>query len=267
MKIGILTFHRSINYGAYMQCLSLSHEIQRRFPECEDEVVDYNSVIMEDNYKVRPRFNRHALGHPLEFPQKIARKKAFRRALEYLPLSPEQIIDDGCGRVFDYSKKRYDVVITGSDAVWNWIKRGFPNPYLLGFDGGPRRMSCAASAFGMGPEYLTDERRKIFGEWLSGYDYIGVRDEYTADLVRSCAPDSVSHFNCDPTAFLDLDYVYSLLGHTVESFKKHIYKKCGFPEDKRLICIMGTDRSLVKKINEKYRATHRTVAVFSAAGA
>ena len=267
MKIGILTFHRSINYGAYTQCLALSHEIQRRLPDALVEVVDYNSEIMEKNYKVKLKLNRHTLGHPLEVPQKIARKKAFRRALKYLPLSPEQIIDDGCERVFEYIKSRYDLVVTGSDAVWNWIKRGFPNPYLLGFEDGPRRVSCAASAFGMGMKYLTDEKRAAFGKWLAGYEYIGVRDGYTANLVKECFPGAEVNFNCDPTAYLDLEYVYSLLGETKESFRRRIYKRCGIPEDKRLICVMGTDRALIKKIRQRYRATHRVIAVFSATGA
>ncbi len=267
MRIGILTFHRSINYGAFMQCLALSHEMQKRLPDDEVEVVDYNSVIMENNYKVRPRLNRHALGHPLEFGQKIKRKKAFRRALRFLPLSPEQIIDDGCDRVFDYIRGRYDLVVTGSDAVWNWIKRGFPNPYLLGFGDGPRRMSYGASAFGMGMKYLTDERKEKLSEWFSGYEYVGVRDEHTASLVRECSPEIKVEFNCDPTAFLDLDYVYSLLGETRETFRRRIYEKYHIPGDKRLICVMGTDRRLVRKIREKYRDTHRVIAVFSETGA
>ena len=267
MRIGILTFHRSINYGAFMQGLALSHELQRRFPEWEIEIIDYNSFIMEKNYKVRFKLNKHTLRHPMEYFQKKKRKQVFRESLKYLPLSPEQIIDDGCGRVFDYITSRYDAVVTGSDAVWNWIKRGFPNPYLLCMDKPIPRFSYAASAFGMGMEYVTEARRSIFGNALKDYFYIGVRDEYTASLVRYCAPDEAVFNNCDPTAFLDLAYVYKLLGETPEQFKERIYSKYRLPRDKRLICIMGTDRGLVRKLKEKYGKTHAIIAVFSATGA
>ena len=134
MKIGILTFHRSINYGAYMQSLALSHEIKERFPSLEVEIIDYTSLAMEKNYKVR--FKPKMIKDPLEFFRKIKRKKVFRDSLKYLPLSPEHIIEDDCDRVFEYIRGRYDCVVVGSDAVWNWIKRGFPNPYLHYRNGG-----------------------------------------------------------------------------------------------------------------------------------
>ncbi len=265
MRIGILTFHRSINYGAYMQSLSLSHEIQRRFPGHEVEVIDYTSLAMERNYKVR--FTKRMLRDPLEYFRKIKRKKVFRESLKYLPLSPEHMIEDQTERIFEYIRGRYDIVVVGSDAVWNWIKRGFPNPYLLDIGGSVIKLSYAASAFGMGMEHVTEERRQAFGKSLSEFKFIGVRDAYTDGLVHHCAGDIETHFNCDPTAFLDIDYVYRRLGTDRESFKKRIYKKYNIPEDKRLICIMGTNRNLVKKLKDKYRDTHRIIAVFSATGA
>ena len=41
MKIGILTFHRPINYGAFLQSYALSNQIKRCFPESTVEIVDY----------------------------------------------------------------------------------------------------------------------------------------------------------------------------------------------------------------------------------
>ena len=46
----------------------------------------------------------------------------------------------------------YDVIIVGSDAVWNWQIRRFPNPYFLGDGCNAIRMSYAASSFGQ--DYL-----------------------------------------------------------------------------------------------------------------
>lgn len=261
MKIGILTFHRSINYGAYMQCLALSHEIQKRYPNDTVEVIDYSSAIMEKNYRVK--FTKSMLRDPKEFFCKIKRKKAFRSSLSYLPLSDKQIIEDSCENAFNYIKDNYDAVVVGSDAVWNWIKRGFPNPYLLAMDNDVIKLSYAASAFGMGMEHVSEERRKIFGKSLESFKFIGVRDEYTDSLVHHCAPDVKTEFTCDPTAFLDLDYVMQLLGTTKEQYKEKIYKKYKIPGDKRLICAMGTNKMLIRQIKEKYRDTHRIVSVYS----
>lgn len=266
MRIGILTFHRSINYGAYMQCLALSREIQKRYPEDTVEVVDYSSAIMEKNYRVK--FNKGMIKRPMEFFHRIKRKKVFRASLKYLPLSDKQIIEDTCENAFKYIKEKYDVIVVGSDAVWNWIKRGFPNPYLLDMgDCKTLKFSYAASAFGMGMEHVTEQRRESFGNSLRGFEFIGVRDDYTRELVQHCAPGVDVSFTCDPTAFLDLDYVLSLLGMTKEEYKAKIYKKYKIPENKRLICTMGTTNALVKRLKAKYGQTHTVLSVFSNTGA
>ena len=41
-KIGILTFHNSINNGAVMQAYSLSKKIQQVMPESKVEIIDYH---------------------------------------------------------------------------------------------------------------------------------------------------------------------------------------------------------------------------------
>jgi len=266
MRIGILTFHRSINYGAYMQCLALSREIAKRYPDDTVEVVDYSSAIMEKNYRVK--FNKSMIKRPMEFFHRIKRKRVFRDSLKYLPLSDKQIIEDTCENAFEYIKAHYDVIVVGSDAVWNWIKRGFPNPYLLDMgETDVLKFSYAASAFGMGMEHVTEERKVKFGNSLNGFNFIGVRDDYTRDLVHHCSPEADVSFTCDPTAFLDLDYVLNLLGMTKEEYKAKIYKKYKIPENKRLICTMGTTNALVKRLKSKYGQTHTILSVFSNTGA
>ncbi len=263
-RIGILTFHRSINYGAFMQSLALSREIAVRHPESSVEIIDYSSARMEKNYRVK--LDKYCIKHPTLFFQRIRRKKKFRESLKYLPLSDRTIISDECDEVFDYIRERYDIVIVGSDAVWNWIKRGFPNPYVMDADLSAIRMSYAASAFGMGREHVTPERAEAFGRSLAGFRTITVRDEYTCGLVKECCPAAQPQIVCDPTAFLDLEYVLSLLGHTRESYRDHIYKKYRIPADKRLICAMGSSKAIVRRIKEKYRSTHRVISVFSNTG-
>ncbi len=52
MRIGILTFHRSINCGAVMQCYSLSKKLQQEFPDAVVEVIDYHMPKIAASYKV-----------------------------------------------------------------------------------------------------------------------------------------------------------------------------------------------------------------------
>ena len=51
MKIGILTFHKAQNYGAFMQCYALSKELEKRFPGHTVEVIDYTSYNLQHDYE------------------------------------------------------------------------------------------------------------------------------------------------------------------------------------------------------------------------
>ena len=50
MKIGILTFHRSVNNGAFMQAYALSSEIKKRFPSDEVEIIDFTPPSVVNYY-------------------------------------------------------------------------------------------------------------------------------------------------------------------------------------------------------------------------
>lgn len=54
-RIGILTYHRSFNYGALMQSYSLSTRIAKDFPEAKVELIDYCSkkvyLMYNENFK------------------------------------------------------------------------------------------------------------------------------------------------------------------------------------------------------------------------
>ena len=50
IKIGVLTFHRCINYGAFMQCYSLINRLKQDFPQAYVEVIDYSQRRLQFNY-------------------------------------------------------------------------------------------------------------------------------------------------------------------------------------------------------------------------
>ena len=47
-KIGILTFHRAINYGACLQAYALKKYIKDQGNECD--IIDYHCPAIEDFY-------------------------------------------------------------------------------------------------------------------------------------------------------------------------------------------------------------------------
>ena len=246
-KIGILTFHRSINYGAFMQGYSLSRQIKKRFPEAKVEIIDYTSAIMENIYK--PHLTLSSLRHPLSTLLKNRQRKKFHQSLKSLPLSQKHICSDGnTAEVLSAYQDDYDIFVVGSDAVWNWCKRGFPNPYLINFEKDVVKMSYAASAFGMGREYVGEREKEYFGHSLQGFSFIGVRDTYTSELVKEICPSCAPTFTCDPTVFLDIDDVYSEIGLTREAFREYIYTRFKIPKEKKLIGLMGAPEALIDRL-------------------
>ena len=204
MRIGILTFHRSINYGAFMQCYALSHKLQERYPNHVIEVVDFEFLYKHKDYR-KSICSISPLG--IEYYIKYTR---FQKDLLLLPLSKESFITDDTDDLCEYLNKNYDIVIVGSDAVWA-DKKGISdgNPYWL-FGNKLKsviKMSYAASAFSTDFDNLTKEEREFYKEKLSSFSYIGIRDYATKGFVESLFQDETQmkniHINHDPTFFLE----------------------------------------------------------------
>lgn len=98
MKIGILTFHRSINYGAFMQCYALSHELMVRYPQHQVDVIDFEYLHKHNSYRAAMR----------QFPFGIEYYFCYNRFqsdLKRLPLSSKSFITDRTDELCDYIDK------------------------------------------------------------------------------------------------------------------------------------------------------------------
>jgi len=199
MKIGILTFHRSINYGAFMQSYALSKELQKRYSQHVVEIIDFEYMRKHKHYK----------SYIYRFPfgiESFIQYKGFQRDLSSLPLSEECFITEDTSSLCEYIKKRYDVVIVGSDAVWTYQgKMPLDNPYWLFGDKLKTviKISYAASAFSTDFSAISKEEKDVIRERLSSFYYIGVRDSATKSFVDSLGLGKEVHINHDPTFFLN----------------------------------------------------------------
>lgn len=204
MRIGILTFHRSINYGAFIQCYAFSQELKKRYPNHIVEVIDFEYLSKHTGYR-----NKYGHLNPLRIEYSIQYSR-FQKDLSLLPLSRQSFITDDTDGLCEYIKRNYDIVIVGSDAVWadkRGVKEG--NPYWLFGDklNSVAKMSYAASAFSTKFDQLTSEQRDYYKDRLSSFYYIGVRDYATKDFVESLfnkdSDQREIHLNHDPSFFLN----------------------------------------------------------------
>lgn len=219
-RIGILTFHRSTNNGAFIQAYSLSRRLEKDFPQCEVEVIDY-SMPKVDAALYPETFGQYFAGGRslkrkahlaidlLRDPQKLSRQReknaGFAEARKQLCLSDRHIYSDGVTELFEYIRDRYDAVIAGSDAIWNYSLRGFPNPYFLDETITAPKLSYAASCFGMNYENIPDSERKKIKSILSSYVFLGVRDCESEAFAKGLGTGALTCHTCDPTVFLNTD--------------------------------------------------------------
>ena len=250
MKIGILTFHRSYNYGAFMQCFSLVKRLKHDFPNTEFEVIDYDTKKSVDIYS---SYIERA-SEPMKAMLKT-RNDRFLECQEQLPLSSMKIVSNDYSDAIKYMNENYDAVIVGSDAVWNWVTRGFPNIYFLK-DYKGEKFSYAASVHGMIYQNMNNYEKEYLNEAFSDFTYIGARDITTENMVHFAIPEAKVYHNCDPTMFLDLDTVPCNL----EKLKNKMIKS-DVDFSKPIIGMMAGPL-IGKQIKKKYGDTIELVAVY-----
>ena len=228
MKIGILTFHRAHNYGAFLQCLSLVSKLRKEFPNDRIEVIDVNTKEMNDYYSTKlvdmifGRSNiinknfrfmlsnaKQLLIKELHEPRyiKMKRKQAqlFIDALSYLPLSPDGRVFQNNSEIFNYiNDLNYDLIVVGSDAIWNDFQTHRPNPYLLDSSVIPKKISYAASSYGMPYRELDETQRNNAKLLISQFSYIGVRDVETENYLKFINLYNFQH-TPDPSLFFPFE--------------------------------------------------------------
>lgn len=252
MKVGILTFHRAYNYGAFLQSFALSREILRHGHQVE--IIDFTPSSLMEGYKPIKMFgnkmietNSPILFYVKDFVYKvinysyIKKKNSFElirnqfiwENMDKIPLSSECFFSDQSSDFKNYVDNKYDLIIVGSDAVWNDYQTNCPFIYYLedircGF-----KASYAVSAYGMSYERKTNEQIEHISSLLKKFDLIACRDEYTEEAVRKISHKKVYH-SCDPTIFLDAcDF-----DEYAKSAKEKMIK-AGVDFSKKLVFLMG----------------------------
>lgn len=190
MKVGILTFHQTANYGAMLQAYALWKVIRDLGHDVE--IVDYQPMRSTLEYLKGMLWSKHPIRrikqycHLQNFIKKFTAigKHTYRNAAELKSIS-----------------RRYDIMIAGSDEIWNLEKPfiGFDPAYFLNFvDRGVFKASYAAS-FGNTTEL--NGTKKHVEHLLARFDFISVRDANSALLVESCGRTAGEVL--DPTCLID----------------------------------------------------------------
>jgi len=176
-KLGILTFHKCINYGSYWQARCLAEGLRARGHEVE--LLDHDCKRVrraEARCALQPKLpERTPVGELRAYAEKARR---FLKAIAELPLSKRFSLHE------PQTADEYDAIVVGSDEVWNFRHPWYGSKPIFFGDGlkAERLVSYAAS---FGNHSAWDGMHPDWAHKLDRFSAISVRDENSWHLVRN----------------------------------------------------------------------------------
>ncbi len=225
MKVAILTYARTNNYGATLQCYALNkyikslgyetiilnvplddgsvRNIKRSFyRKCVSFILGYSvaafnklfSKNKRHDYEIRYRLNNDQIVKEKEYANKnMTLFDEFR--LKYLPNISEEYFNESD---FADNYPEADAYVVGSDQVWNVdiCRNQYPIFFLSFVKPGKKKISYAACMGGNDKVVFKGEQKDAIRKYLADFDSIAVRNQMAVTICQN-------NFNFSPKQVLD----------------------------------------------------------------
>ena len=182
MKIGILTFCNGYNYGAILQCYALQRFLNNN--KIDAEIINFKKEKMFN----KKGYNFLSMSYLLRkiyaffYQKQIKIKKTkfnnfFKNNIRHFP---NDSVDEN--NVTEIAK-RYDIIIFGSDQIWNMNEKIYDRSKIFfgDFEFSGKRISYAAS-FGDSIE-VAKQNADYIKKMLKKFDAISVREKTGNDFL------------------------------------------------------------------------------------
>ena len=262
MRVGIITFHCSYNFGSALQAYALQRAIGIL---CDTvRIVDYRSADYNQYHLFRPLRPWKMAWSPSILGRLIERKRGFLNfSANRLNLTPKKYSYHNESRLEEL-QNTFDVFICGSDQIWNLdCTGGVVEPFFLSFAGDRRRIAYAPSLAHTSFNPKNYDKGRV-AALLSDFDFLSVREEETIPLFQPLVNKRIEVV-LDPTLLLDADAYADMADTHVE---KHPYvfmyllREC--PELIESATAMGAEGACVIYISEKDFAIPNSKNLFGA---
>ncbi len=205
MKTGTITFHAPNNNGSFLQAYALQKVLIRELG-VENEIIDFRSEKQTNQYKTfRPVHckndllkNIASLMHFKKLNQRYARFESMRD--HYLKKTSCIVSEKETLK----QANQYDVVIAGSDQIWNTGAPDFSRVYFLP-EVSAKKVSYAVSC----GSAANDAGLKKYQNAINAFEQVSVRETAVEKQVRTVYGGRISVV-LDPTLLLKKDD-YSVL--------------------------------------------------------
>lgn len=183
MRIGILTYHNAVNYGAVLQAYALQESLGR-MNNVDVVVIDYRSPAVDSQYQF------------IGYEESGSLKKfVFSNVTVFLRMKKKKIFDKFVSSklkctermccVSDSALENIDAIIVGSDQVWNPSCSKGDSTYLLSEVASNKLKISYAASMGTGDKI--DEFYSIYGvdyrSFIKNFNSISCREKDAADFL------------------------------------------------------------------------------------
>ena len=204
-KVGVITFHRAINYGAAWQTYALLTHLQSK--GFLVEVIDYFPNFLQKYHYKLPK-------NPLNFIKRLGIIPQFNKFVK------KRLTLTTCYKTeseLEQNPPQADFYVCGSDQIWNREITGNElKPYLLTFvPVGKKKISYAAS---IGSKKISKQDEILFSKEFPKFSALSVREKLLQEEVKRLS-DREADIVLDPTFLLNKADYCKLL-----SFKKKLQK-------------------------------------------
>lgn len=199
-KVGIITFHLAVNYGAVLQCYALQSFLKQAGYDVK--VIDYHPDFRKRRESI---VNRVSL---LDYARKV-----YVFARDYFPsrirwtvafssfVKRQLMTTSKCSA--DTIPSEFDSYVIGSDQLWNFSITGGPHPVFFAefpFKKEDRHYISYAVSMEVTNVNASDEEQAM--RFLENFDAISVREQNAIDFLCG-KTDKTIYKTIDPTLLVD----------------------------------------------------------------
>ena len=197
-KVGIITFHNSYNCGSMLESYAIYKYLSNR--KINTEIINFSGKGQKELYSIFSKNkdlksivkNILLLGHSNQI--KFNNSKYIEFKNKNYKLSQEYTTGD-------IIKDEYDIVVAGSDQIWNVTIKDYDDNYFLNWANNARKVAYAPSFGAKRLEKYVDDIEK-YKKFLMNFDALSIREnngqKWIKELINKDVPVLI-----DPTLLLE----------------------------------------------------------------
>lgn len=240
MRIGIVTYHSSHNYGSMLQAYAFTYYLKSK--DYDVEIIDFRSkkqlrlyhyplCPLVYNFRYFKKF-LYSFTNPLWLYHECKKWNLYEKFIkDYLPVTSKRYTrwEDV---LRDLKMLQYDLLIAGGDQIWNMQALHFDKAYYLsGVPLSMRKISYSPSFGGVFLNKIKPEEQAFIKEALSNFSSISVRETSMKEFLQPLVNTNIS-IAVDPTLLLCTEDYDNILQNEPIVKEKYIFYYSPFPNMK-----------------------------------